>query len=265
MYDEVIKFGASIVDNLRVYNSPVFIYIPPFGELRGGAWVVVDPVINHNGCVEMFADPNARGGILEPAGIVEIKFRTPDVVACMRRNRPDLVALAATDPTAAQQAEERLLPLYRDVAVQFADLHDTPGRMQAKGCIAAVVPWKQARRVFHAKLVRKLKELQFAADLAEAAEVSLKEGIEQLRALFATCFANAGDAFADDAAFMAWAGTPAAAALVAAAVAASATKRAVAAVLAGQAEGNGLADVCAALVSAGGADFAAAMSAALKK
>lgn len=46
MFDEVLKFGASIVDNLRVYTSPVFIYIPPEGELRGGAWVVVDPVIN---------------------------------------------------------------------------------------------------------------------------------------------------------------------------------------------------------------------------
>ena len=27
--------------------------------------------------VEMYADPVARGGVLEPEGIVEIKFRTP--------------------------------------------------------------------------------------------------------------------------------------------------------------------------------------------
>lgn len=31
--------------------------------------------------------------------------------------------------------EEHLLPLYHTVAVQFADLHDTAGRMKEKGVI----------------------------------------------------------------------------------------------------------------------------------
>lgn len=31
--------------------------------------------------------------------------------------------------------EELLLPVYHQVAVRFADLHDTPGRMQEKGVI----------------------------------------------------------------------------------------------------------------------------------
>jgi acetyl-CoA carboxylase/biotin carboxylase 1 len=46
MAGEVLKFGAMIVDALRTYRHPVFVYIPPAGELRGGAWVVVDPTIN---------------------------------------------------------------------------------------------------------------------------------------------------------------------------------------------------------------------------
>lgn len=46
MYMEVLKYGAMIVDSLREYSQPVFIYLPPHGELRGGAWVVVDPAIN---------------------------------------------------------------------------------------------------------------------------------------------------------------------------------------------------------------------------
>ena len=46
MFDEILKFGAMIVDALREYRHPVFVYIPPRGELRGGAWVVVDPTIN---------------------------------------------------------------------------------------------------------------------------------------------------------------------------------------------------------------------------
>ncbi len=32
--------------------------------------------------------------------------------------------------------EEFLLPIYHQVAVQFVDLHDTPGRMQEKGVIS---------------------------------------------------------------------------------------------------------------------------------
>jgi acetyl-CoA carboxylase carboxyltransferase component len=35
-----------IVDALREYSQPVFVYIPPHGTLRGGAWVVVDSTIN---------------------------------------------------------------------------------------------------------------------------------------------------------------------------------------------------------------------------
>ena len=74
MYNEVLKFGAMIVDALRAYKQPVIVYIPPFAELRGGAWVVVDPSINSE-MMELYADPTARGGVLEAAGIVEIKYR----------------------------------------------------------------------------------------------------------------------------------------------------------------------------------------------
>jgi len=43
MFNEVLKFGSTIVDALVAATTPVFVYIPPRGELRGGAWVVVDP------------------------------------------------------------------------------------------------------------------------------------------------------------------------------------------------------------------------------
>ena len=39
MYNEVLKYGSYIVDALVKYEQPVFVYIPPFGELRGGSWV----------------------------------------------------------------------------------------------------------------------------------------------------------------------------------------------------------------------------------
>ncbi|XP_015754053.1 PREDICTED: acetyl-CoA carboxylase 1-like [Acropora digitifera] len=84
MYESVLKYGAYIVDALREYKQPVFIYLPPNGELRGGAWVVVDPTINPE-AMEMYADQESRGGVLEPAGTVEIKFRRKDLVKAIHR------------------------------------------------------------------------------------------------------------------------------------------------------------------------------------
>jgi acetyl-CoA carboxylase/biotin carboxylase 1 len=34
MFDEVLKFGSMIVDALVAYQQPLFVYIPPFAELR---------------------------------------------------------------------------------------------------------------------------------------------------------------------------------------------------------------------------------------
>ena len=35
--------------------------------------------------------------------------------------------------------EDQLAPIYHQVAVAFADLHDTPGRMQEKGVVAVSI------------------------------------------------------------------------------------------------------------------------------
>ena len=43
---QVLKYGAMIVDALRTFRQPVMVYIPCEGELRGGAWVVIDATIN---------------------------------------------------------------------------------------------------------------------------------------------------------------------------------------------------------------------------
>ena len=44
------------------------------------------------------------------------------------------------------------------VALQFADLHDTAGRMKEKNAIRAVVDWPQARRYFGERLRRRMGE-----------------------------------------------------------------------------------------------------------
>jgi len=172
MYNEVLKYGSFIVDALVGYKQPVFVYIPPKGELRGGAWVVIDPQINSD-VMEMFADIDSRGGVLEPEGIVEIKFRQRDLVKTMHRLDSKLMQLDAelraeglTDDMKRQlqaqikDREQRLLPFYKTVAVQFADMHDTPGRMLAKGVISNVVSWKSARGFFYWRLRRRLNEFK---------------------------------------------------------------------------------------------------------
>lgn len=44
------------------------IYLSPHGELRKRSWAAVDPIIKEEK-MEMYADPDTRGGIFDPAGI----------------------------------------------------------------------------------------------------------------------------------------------------------------------------------------------------
>lgn len=89
-----------------------------------------------------------RGGVLEPEGIVEIKFRAKDLVKTMHRIDPVIISKKAELLSVNLSPEQRILlerqisdrekflmPMYHQVAVHFADLHDTPERMQEKGAI----------------------------------------------------------------------------------------------------------------------------------
>ena len=183
MAGEILKFGAMIVDALREYEHPVYIYLPPHGELRGGSWVVVDPTINEEK-MEMYADPDSRGGILEPAGITEVKFRLPDQLKVMHRLDAQLQLLdseldmtefedARADIKAQIHAREDLLkPVYLQAATEFADLHDKTGRMKAKGVIRAAVPWERSREYFYYRASRRIAE-DDVVDRLKAADSSL--------------------------------------------------------------------------------------------
>jgi len=181
MFDEILKFGSYIVDNLREYKQPVLVYMPPFGELRGGAWAVLDPTINPD-MMEMYASENCKAGVLEPAGAVEIKYRERDLLETIRRVDGSVQALQAelakaiaakdTPQVAALRKqisarEEVLLPSYRQAAVLFAALHDTPGRMKAKGAIHDIIPWKRARAFFYWRLKRRLAEEEVRKKILE--------------------------------------------------------------------------------------------------
>lgn len=87
MYEQIVKFGAYIVDGLREYKQPVLVYLPPNAELRGGAWAVLDSLINPR-YMESYMDPESRGGVLEPEGTVEIKYKEKDLIKTINRLDP---------------------------------------------------------------------------------------------------------------------------------------------------------------------------------
>lgn len=187
MYNEVLKYGSYIVDALVKFEQPIFVYIPPFGELRGGSWVVVDPTINPV-AMEMYADVDSRAGVLEPEGIIGIKYKKEKQLQTMARLDPTYASLKkeAADPTLSKEQledvkaklvarERQLLPIYAQISLQFADLHDRAGRMKAKGTIREVIEWKNARRFFYWRVRRRLNEEYILKRISAAAGSSTSD------------------------------------------------------------------------------------------
>jgi acetyl-CoA carboxylase/biotin carboxylase 1 len=143
--------------------------------------------------MEMYADEEARGGVLEPEGIVNIKFRREQQLETMARLDPAYGELRkqARDTTLSAdelsdvkdklaEREELLLPVYMQVSLQFADLHDRAGRMKAKNVIRDSLKWKEARRFFYWRVRRRLNEEYIVKRMTTA---SKNQPITRARAL----------------------------------------------------------------------------------
>nr|POE78090.1 acetyl-coa carboxylase [Quercus suber] len=170
MYNSILKFGFYIVDGLVSYRQPILIYIPPFADLRGGAWVIVDTALNPQ-CMETYADENSNGGVLEPEALVSIKYRKDKQLATMARldkiygdlrrssQRSDLPPQEIDEIVAKMKAREKLLsPIYSQISLQFAHLQDTAARLEAIGVIRHPLRWANVRRFFYWRLRRRLAE-----------------------------------------------------------------------------------------------------------
>jgi acetyl-CoA carboxylase/biotin carboxylase 1 len=188
MFDEVLKYGSMIVDAFVAYEQPVFVFIPPFAEIRGGAWVVLDASINAS-VMEMYATKGtARGNVLEANGAASVKYREKDLLQTMRRvdeKLIDLYSIINSSDDAEQiesirneikKREKSLLPVYEQIAVQFCELHDTPGRMKAVGVIEREVEWADARSFFLLRLRRKLAEFDLRKKMIKAGNVGRRGG-----------------------------------------------------------------------------------------
>jgi len=181
MFDEVLKYGSLIVDAFVAYEQPVFVLIPPFAEIRGGAWVVLDASINKS-VMEMYASAgSARGGVLEANGAASVKYRVKDLLKTMHRLDDKLKALCSKLESSEDdleniersisQRENELLPVYEQIAVQFCELHDTPGRMDAVGVIEREIEWSESRSFFFWRLRRKLAEFDLRRKMVKASDV----------------------------------------------------------------------------------------------
>lgn len=224
LFEGILQAGSNIVENLRTYNQPVFVYIPMMGELRGGAWVVVDSKINPDH-IEMYAERTAKGNVLEPEGLIEIKFRSRELVECMGRLDQQLIDLkqklseakkagaSVNGDTLHQQIkarEKQLLPVYTQIATRFAELHDTSFRMAAKGVVRKVVDWADSRFFFYRRLRRRVAEDSFVRRVQEAAgdELSYRTAMQIMKKWFSDSKLAAGEeaAWEDDSAFFSWNG-----------------------------------------------------------
>jgi acetyl-CoA carboxylase / biotin carboxylase 1 len=132
---------------------------------------------------------------LEANGAASVKYRSNDLIATMHRLDQQIMALDQELRTATNGAtesirasivarEQMLLPVYSQIAVQFCELHDTPGRMMAVGVIEREVEWKEARSFFYWRLRRKLAEFDMRRQLLEAGTVG--RGVKNLTSLEAT-------------------------------------------------------------------------------
>ena len=89
-------------------------------------------------------------------------------------------------PTAEIRVREKnLLPLYTQIAHEFADLHDRAGRMKAKGCITDVLDWRSSRGYFYWRIRRRQLEDQLKERLVSdsAGTLSLKDAAAKVAAL----------------------------------------------------------------------------------
>ncbi|KAK9983391.1 hypothetical protein SO802_032916 [Lithocarpus litseifolius] len=223
LFEGILQAGSTIVENLRTYKQPVFVYIPMMGELRGGAWVVVDSRINSDH-IEMYADRTAKGNVLEPEGMIEIKFRTKELLECMGRLDQQLINLKAKLQEARistrahgiveslqqqiQTREKQLLPVYTQIATKFAELHDTSLRMAAKQVIREVVDWANSRSFFYRRLRRRIAEESLVKTVTNAAgdQLSHKSSLDLIKNWFldSTIAKGREDAWVDDEAFFRW-------------------------------------------------------------
>lgn len=86
---------------------------------------------------------------------------------------------------AIKAREAELLPVYGQVAHQFAQMHDGPVRMLAKGVLRGIVPWASSRAFFATRLRRRLAQESLLRQIAAADDsIAPRDALRLLRSWF---------------------------------------------------------------------------------
>lgn len=146
----------------------------------------------------MYADQDSRGGVLEPDAIVNLRYRRDKQLETMARLDPEYGALRkqladkSLSPeqlsevkAKATAREQLLLPVYMQVSLQFADLHDRAGRMKAKDVIRKELQWREARRFFYWRVRRRVNEEYILRRMSSASKNPLSSRARNLETLAA--------------------------------------------------------------------------------
>ncbi|XP_058223246.1 acetyl-CoA carboxylase 1-like [Rhododendron vialii] len=109
--------------------------------------------------------------------------------------------------------EKQLLPIYTQIATEFAELPDTSLRMAAKGVIREVVDWGNSRCFFYKRLHRRVVEGLLIKTVIEASgdQLSFQSAIDMIKKWFLDSEVAEGrekDAWEDDEVFFTWKDDP---------------------------------------------------------
>lgn len=88
--------------------------------------------------------------------------------------------------------EKYLMPIYHQIAVQFADLHDTPGRMLQKKVIKEIIDWPTSRKYFYWRFRRLIARNNLIRAIMDHTKNQV--GFEQAYELARKCFYHDNDA-----------------------------------------------------------------------
>lgn len=136
LLDRVIASGSEIARQIAAYEQPIVIHVPPHAQLRGGAWVVVDPNLNDR--MTFTLDKDATAGVLEASMALE----TPKY----KRAIQDDIKLGMTP----EAAKEKWL--------NVAKLGDRPNVANEQGHLAGVVDTKDTRTAIFNAITAQLQE-----------------------------------------------------------------------------------------------------------
>jgi len=173
LFEEILKYGAMIVDELSKYDLPVVLYMPPYAEIRGGAWVVVDSQINPEH-IKFLVDEHATGSVLEPSGMESVPLVEREIRKDMRDNDPVLAKLyderkrypgqldrVRDIDEKLDEREKELYPSYVKKWIRIFRKHNTAERMKIVGTAHELVPTGKARERIYSALVEGLEKIDW--------------------------------------------------------------------------------------------------------